>query len=111
MKKRIDTFWRYRNLLFELVKKGIKLKYRRSYLGIIWSLLEPVMTTIVLTIVFGTLYGNKDHTFPLYILSGRLLFLFCTGHESVTEIDPTKFGHDKESVCAEVSVSVIIRTL
>ena len=101
MKKRIDTFWRYRNLLFELVKKGIKLKYRRSYLGIIWSLLEPVMTTIVLTIVFGTLYGNKDHT----------LFLFCTGHESVTEIDPTKFGHDKESVCAEVSVSVIIRTL
>ena len=37
MKKRIDTFWRYRNLLFELVKKGIKLKYRRSYLGIIWS--------------------------------------------------------------------------
>ena len=88
MKKRIDTFWRYRNLLFELVKKGIKLKYRRSYLGIIWSLLEPVMTTIVLTIV-----------------------LFCTGHESVTEIDPTKFGHDKESVCAEVSVSVIIRTL
>ncbi len=38
MKKRIDTFWRYRNLLFELVKKGIKLKYRRSYLGIIWSL-------------------------------------------------------------------------
>ena len=110
MKKRIDTFWRYRNLLFELVKKGIKLKYRRSYLGIIWSLLEPVMTTIVLTIVFGTLYGNKDHTFPLYILSGRLLYsYFAQG--SVTEIDPTKFGHDKESVCAEVSVSVIIRTL
>ena len=56
MKKRIDTFWRYRNLLFELVKKGIKLKYRRSYLGIIWSLLEPVMTTIVLTIVKITLF-------------------------------------------------------
>ena len=109
MKKRIDTFWRYRNLLFELVKKGIKLKYRRSYLGIIWSLLEPVMTTIVLTIVFGTLYGNKDHT--LYSIGTSSLFLFCTGHESVTEIDPTKFGHDKESVCAEVSVSVIIRTL
>ena len=76
MKKRIDTFWRYRNLLFELVKKGIKLKYRRSYLGIIWSLLEPVMTTIVLTMVFGTLYGNRDHTFPLYILSGRLLYSY-----------------------------------
>ena len=98
MKKRIDTFWRYRNLLFELVKKGIKLKYRRSYLGIIWSLLEPVMTTIV-------------HISTVYSIGTSSLFLFCTGHESVTEIDPTKFGHDKESVCAEVSVSVIIRTL
>ena len=67
---------RYRFLLGELVKKGIKLKYRRSYLGIIWSLLEPLLTMIVLTIVFGTLFGNKDRTFPVYILTGRLLYTF-----------------------------------
>lgn len=76
MRKYIRNFWRYRYLLFELVKKGIKLKYRRSYLGIIWSLLEPIMTTIVLTIVFGTLFGNDNREFPLYILSGRLLYSF-----------------------------------
>ena len=76
VKSYIENFKKYRFLLWELVKKGVKLKYRRSYLGIIWSLLEPVMTTIVLTIVFGTLYGNKDHTFPLYILSGRLLYSY-----------------------------------
>lgn len=57
-------------------KKGIKLKYRRSYLGIIWSLLEPLLTMIVLTIIFGTLFGNKDRTFPVYILTGRLLYTF-----------------------------------
>jgi ABC-2 type transport system permease protein len=62
--------------LFELVKKGIKLKYRRSYLGIIWSLLEPILTTIVLTVVFGTLFQNDEKTFPLYILTGRLLYSF-----------------------------------
>ena len=55
--KYLKNFWRYRQLLLELVKKGIKLKYRRSYLGIIWSLLEPVLTTMVLTVVFGTLFG------------------------------------------------------
>ncbi len=65
-----------RFILIELVKKGIRLKYRRSYLGIIWSLLEPLLTTIVLTIVFGTLLGYKDPTFPVYILSGRLLYSF-----------------------------------
>lgn len=72
----IKTFWNRRNLLWELVKKGIKLKYRRSYLGILWSLLEPLLTTVVLTIVFGTLFGNKNETFPLYILCGRLLYSF-----------------------------------
>ena len=55
MKKYIDSFLNYRFLLWELVKKGIKLKYRRSYLGIIWSLLEPLLTMIVLTMVFGTI--------------------------------------------------------
>lgn len=76
MKEYVNTFMRYRFLLGELVKKGIKLKYRRSYLGIIWSLLEPLLTMIVLTIVFGTLFGNKDKTFPVYILTGRLLYSY-----------------------------------
>ena len=74
MKEYVNTFLHYRFLLGELVKKGIKLKYRRSYLGIVWSLLEPLLTMIVLTIVFGTLFGNKDRTFPVYILTGRLLW-------------------------------------
>lgn len=76
LKKMFQGFWNRRYLLSELVKKGIKLKYRRSYLGIFWSLLEPLLMTIVLTIVFGTLYGKDDRTFPLYILCGRLLYSF-----------------------------------
>jgi ABC-2 type transport system permease protein len=65
-----------RFILSELVKKGIRLKYRRSYLGIIWSMLEPLLTMLVLTVVFGTLMGVKDKTFPVYILCGRLLYGF-----------------------------------
>ena len=76
LKKQIDTFKKYRFLLRELVKKGIKLKYRRSYLGILWTLLEPLLTTCVLTLVFGTYFGNNDKTFPVYILTGRLLYSF-----------------------------------
>jgi ABC-2 type transport system permease protein len=76
MKKYINSFVEYRFLLAELVKKGIKLKYRRSYLGIIWSLLEPLLTMIVLTVVFGTLFGRDDKTFPIYVLCGRLLYSF-----------------------------------
>lgn len=75
-KNHVKTFFNRRFLLYELVKKGIKLKYRRSYLGILWTLLEPIMMTIVLTIVFGTLFGNKSEDYPLYILCGRLLYSF-----------------------------------
>ena len=76
MKKYLKTFWNRRFLLSELVKKGVKLKYRRSYLGVCWSLLEPLLTTCVLTIVFGTLFGNNSRDFPMYILCGRLLYTF-----------------------------------
>lgn len=70
------NFKKYNFLLIELIKKDIKLKYRRSYLGILWTLLEPLLTMIVLTIVFTGFYGKKDQSFPVYILTGRLLYTF-----------------------------------
>ena len=99
MKKYVDNFLQYRFLLSELVKKGIKLKYRRSYLGIVWSMLEPLLTMIVLTIVFGTLYGNTDRTIVV-----QLLF---TGNKGGIEIYQTEFGDDQESLCAEVFISLV----
>ena len=70
------NFFRYKYLLFELVKKNIKLKYRRSYLGILWTLIEPLLTMMVLTLVFGQFFGRGNRQFPIYVLCGRLLFSF-----------------------------------
>ncbi|MBE5957547.1 MAG: ABC transporter permease [Lachnospiraceae bacterium] len=79
MKKYIEGFMRYRFLLVELIKKGIKLKYRRSYLGLIWTLLEPLMTSMVLAFVFGKMLqrgGSVQSYYPftIYILAGRLVY-------------------------------------
>lgn len=79
MKKYINSFMKYRHLLVELVKKGIKLKYRRSYLGLVWTLLEPLLTMIVLTLVFGRMLGRQGgvigpELYPVYVLCGRLLY-------------------------------------
>ena len=76
MFKYIKGFFKYRFLLKELVRKGIKLKYRRSYLGIVWSLIEPILTTAVLVMVFGTLFNNKNPNFPVYIVCGRLIYSY-----------------------------------
>ena len=82
----VDSFRKYRGLLWELVKKGIKLKYRRSYLGIIWTLLEPILTTMVLVFVFQNLFGRDSVNgvpFTMYILSGRLLYSCFSGGTNV----------------------------
>lgn len=78
MNKYLAGFQKYSFLLGELTKKGIKLRYRRSYLGIVWTLLEPLLTMIVLTLVFSVLLDRDDSIipFPLYVLSGRLLYSF-----------------------------------
>lgn len=76
MKNHINNFFKYNFLLSELVKKDIKLKYRRSVLGLFWTLLEPLLTMIVLTVVFSKLRGKSESFFPVYILTGRLLYTF-----------------------------------
>lgn len=76
IKRVFNNFKKYRFLLIELVKKDIKLKYRKSYLGILWTLLEPLLTTLVLTLVFSEFYGKKNQSFPVYILSGRMIYSF-----------------------------------
>lgn len=83
MKRHIKNFKKYRFLLYELVKKGVKLKYRRSYLGILWTLLEPLLTMAVLTMVFGAWYGRGDNTFPVYVLTGRLLYSYFSNGTKV----------------------------
>ncbi len=72
----IKNLKKYKYLLYELVKKDIKLKYRNSILGVLWTLLEPLLTMLVLTLVFSELLGRGDKLYPVYILSGRLLYSF-----------------------------------
>ena len=58
LKYRIKTLFKYKDLIVELVRRDLKLKYRRSFLGYLWSVLNPLMIMIVLTIVFTHLLGK-----------------------------------------------------
>ncbi len=79
----IANFNKYKYLLSQLVIKDIKLKYRKSYLGIVWTLIEPLLTMMVLTMVFSAFLGRNGEAsgipFPVYILAGRLLYSFFSG--------------------------------
>jgi lipopolysaccharide transport system permease protein len=76
---RLYTLLKYRELFFQLVSRDIKLKYRRSFLGYIWSMLNPLLTMLVMVIVFSNLFANNVVNFPIYLLIGNLLFTFMVG--------------------------------
>ena len=72
----IQAFLKYRHLLSNLIKRDIKVKYRRSVLGVLWSVLNPLLMMAVIVTVFSTLWNNSIPNFPIYYLSGSLLFSF-----------------------------------
>ena len=74
LKGYIHGFLKYSNLLHELVIRDIKIKYRRSFLGVLWTVLSPLLTMIVITLVFSQLFKSDIPNFPVYLLSGTLLF-------------------------------------
>jgi len=76
MKRFVRNFVRYKDLFIELIKKDIKLKYRHSYIGVLWSMLNPLLMMVVLTIVFEALFRRQIEYFPVYVLTGRVLYAF-----------------------------------
>lgn len=65
-------------ILRSLVSKDFKLKYRRSMLGVLWSVLNPLLMMIVLTAVFSTVFRFNIENFPLYLILGQTLFTFMS---------------------------------
>lgn len=61
-------------ILRSLVSKDFKLKYRRSTLGVLWSVLNPLLMMIVLTAVFSTVFRFQIENFALYLILGQTLF-------------------------------------
>lgn len=66
----------FRSLLFQLVRRDFKSKYKRSVLGILWTVLNPLLTMMVLTIVFSTIFRFDIANYPVYLLSGQVIFTF-----------------------------------
>ncbi|MCL1999352.1 MAG: ABC transporter permease [Turicibacter sp.] len=76
IRTQLATLARFRHLLFLMIKRDFVTRYRRNVLGVLWSLLNPLMTMLVLTMVFSMLFRFDIPNFPVYLLSGQLIFNF-----------------------------------
>lgn len=71
-----EHFEKYKPLLIELLRRDLKIKYRRSFLGYIWSLLNPLLMMTVMTIVFSYMFRFNIQNYPLYLITGQTLWTF-----------------------------------
>jgi ABC-type polysaccharide/polyol phosphate export permease len=68
--------YRYRDLLRRLIHRDLTIRYKRSTLGFLWTMLNPLLMMLVLTIVFSNLFRFQIPHYPVYLLSGTLLYGF-----------------------------------
>ncbi len=72
----VKEMFRYRDLLWQLVSRNIKTRYKRSVLGILWTMLNPLLMMMVLTFVFSNLFKFQLPHYATYALAGLALWNF-----------------------------------
>ncbi len=70
--------WRYRDLIWLLVKRNFTLVYRQTILGPLWIVVQPLLTTLIFTVVFGNIAGLPTDGMPkfLFYMAGNILWQF-----------------------------------
>ena len=71
-----DTFLRNRFLFEELVKRDFTKKYKRTVLGMLWSILGPLMSLGVMALVFTQFFGRSIEHYVIYMFCGNLLYSY-----------------------------------
>lgn len=74
--------WRYRDLFLVLAWRDISVRYKQTVLGVLWAVLQPVITMIIFTFVFNRMAGiqSGDGTpYPIFLYTGQLFWLYFSG--------------------------------
>lgn len=79
MKGRFSDILQYVFVIRELTSREIKRKYARSSLGIIWSVLNPLLMMVVMSLIFSTMFKKSIENFPIYYLTGQTFWGLFNG--------------------------------
>lgn len=74
----INKIKKYSFLFEELVKRDFKQKYKRTSLGILWSLLNPLLTLLIMSLIFTQFFGRNTPNYIIYLFCGNLVFSYFT---------------------------------
>ncbi len=85
---RLDEVWRYRELLWFLALRDIKVRYKQTALGASWAVLQPLLTAVIFTVVFGRLARVPSDGVPytIFALTGLVPWVFFSGAVGTTAL-------------------------
>ncbi len=89
------ALWEYRHLVGELVQRDLKVRYKRSVLGVAWSMLSPLLSMVALTIAFSALLKQQIANYPAYFLAGSVFWTFfaqATSHAASLTSDASEIA-------------------
>jgi lipopolysaccharide transport system permease protein len=77
----LREIWAYRELLYFLTKRELQIRYKQSYLGFAWAIVQPVALTFIFALFFGRLAGlsSEGIPYPVYALAGLVPWIFTSG--------------------------------
>lgn len=111
------ALWLYRHLVAEIVARDIKVRYKRSVLGVAWTMLSPLLNMLAMTWVFSLVLRMDVKNFPVYFLTGSIFWAFfagATSHAASLTIDAaeiTKRVYIPRSVFVVSAVGVALVNL
>ena len=76
MREEAKELWRFRELLYSMVQRDLKIRYKNSFLGFLWSLLNPLVTVATMTVVFQIILGDSTPNLGAYIFAAYLPYMF-----------------------------------
>jgi homopolymeric O-antigen transport system permease protein len=99
--------WQYRELVRALVVRNLKMRYQRSFLGFAWALLNPLLTVIVLLLVFGTILRVQVDAYWAFLISGYFAWVFVVHTLSTSVTQVTSHSYMARSLAFPSEVLVV----
>ena len=89
----LRDIWKYRELLYFLAWRDVKIRYKQTTIGIAWAVLQPVLTTAIFTVLFSNFarFETANVPYPLFALSGLMIWLFV--HTAITTASNSFVGN------------------
>ncbi|HEY3782144.1 MAG TPA: ABC transporter permease [Fimbriimonadaceae bacterium] len=72
----LKALWQYRELLISMVSRDLKIRYKNSFFGFLWSFINPLTTVIVISYIFKSVIGQPIQNFSAYVLAAYLPYMF-----------------------------------